>query len=55
MIKNIFKIGLTLFGVGILVAAVITEMDGIGRFAMLLFGVLFSLIGSFMSFSKKNR
>ena len=54
MIKNIVKIGLTLFGVGILVAAVVTETDGVGRFAMLLFGTVFALVGSFMSFSQKK-
>lgn len=55
MIRNVVKIFMTLFGNGILVAGIINEIDGIGRFAMIFFGLLFSIIGSFMSFKKKDK
>ena len=54
MLKKIIKIVLTILGSGILVAGIINEIDGIGRFAMILFGVVFSMVGSFMSFEKKD-
>lgn len=54
MIKNIMKVILMILGNGILVTGIITEIDGIGRFAMILFGVVFSVIGSCMSFEKKK-
>lgn len=38
---------------GILVTGIIIKIDGSGRFAMVLFGVLFSIMGSFMQFTKK--
>ncbi len=53
MKKNIFKIVLMLFGIGILDYGIITEIDGIGRFAMILFGTLFSVIACLISFDKK--
>lgn len=55
MLKNIIKIFMMILGNGILVAGIINEIDGIGRFAMILFGVLFSIIGSCMSFKKKDK
>jgi len=33
----------------------ITEIDGIGRFAMILFGTLFSVIACLISFDKKDK
>ena len=42
-----------LFGIGILDYGIITEIDGIGRFAMILFGTLFSAIACLISFDKK--
>ncbi len=53
MKKNILKIVLMLFGIGILDYGIITEIDGIGRFAMILFGTLFSVIACLISFDKK--
>ncbi len=53
MKKNILKIALMLFGIGILDYGIITEIDGIGRFAMILFGTLFSVIACLISFDKK--
>lgn len=53
--KNIIKIFMTVIGNGILVAGIINEIDGIGRFVMIVFGLIFSFIGSFMSFNKKNK
>ena len=47
MKKNIFKIALMILG--------ITEIDGIGRFAMILFGTLFSTIACLISFDKKDK
>lgn len=55
MIRNVLKIFLIILGNGILVAGIIDEIDGIGRFAMILFGVLFSIIGGCMSFEKKDK
>ena len=51
--KNILKIVLMILGVGILDYGIITEIDGIGRFAMILFGTLFSVIACLISFDKK--
>ena len=53
--KNLIKVILTILGSVILVAGIINEIDGIGRFAMILFGVLFSIIGSFIPFEKKEK
>lgn len=53
MIKNFLKIIMMILGIGILVDGIITEIDGIGRFAMIVFGVTFSVIGSVISFEKK--
>ena len=53
--KNVFKIGLMILGIGILDYGIITEIDGIGRFAMILFGTLFSIIACLMSFNKKDK
>ena len=52
--KNIIKLGLMILGNVILVAGIIDGIDGIGRFAMILFGVLFNMLGGFMGFDKKN-
>ena len=55
MLKNIIKIIMMILGNGILVAGIISEIDGIGRFAMILFGVLFSIVGSIISFTNKEK
>ena len=55
MKKNIFKIALMILGIGILDYGIITEIDGIGRFAMILFGTLFSLVACVISFDKKEK
>lgn len=55
MKKNIFKIVLMILGIGILDYGIITEIDGIGRFAMILFGTLFSIIACLISFDKKEK
>lgn len=55
MIKNIIKIIFTLLGIGILVSGIITEIDGIGRFAMILFGTIFSIVGSLIEFKKMDK
>ena len=54
MKKNILKIVLMILGIGILDYGIITEIDGIGRFAMILFGTLFSIIACLIPFSKKD-
>lgn len=54
MKKNILKISLMLLGVIILDYGIITEIDGIGRFAIILFGTVFSVISCLMSFDKKK-
>ena len=55
MKKKVFKIVLMILGIGILDYGIITEIDGIGRFAMILFGTLFSIIACLMSFNKKDK
>ena len=55
MKKNIFKIVLMILGIGILDYGIITEIDGIGRFAIILFGTLFSIIACLISFSNKEQ
>lgn len=55
MKKKIFKIALMILGIGILDYGIITEIDGIGRFAMILFGTLFSLVACLISFDKKEK
>ena len=55
MKKNVFKVVLMILGIGILDYGIITEIDGIGSFAMILFGTLFSIIACLMSFNKKDK
>ncbi len=55
MKRNILKIGLMIFGIGILDYGIITEIDGIGRFAIILFGTSFTIIASLISFNKKDK
>ena len=55
MKKNIFKITLMILGIGILDYGIITEIDGIGKFAMILFGTSFSIISCLISFDKKGK
>ena len=55
MKKNIFKIALMILGIGILDYGITTEIDGIGRFAMILFGTLFSVVACLISFDKKEK
>lgn len=55
MKKNVFKVVLMILGIGILDYGIITEIDGIGKFAMILFGTLFSIIACLMSFNKKDK
>ncbi len=55
MKKNILKIVLMILGIGILDYGIITEIDGIGRFAMILFGTIFTIIGSIISVDKKDK
>lgn len=54
MKKNIFKIALMILGVGILDYGIITEIDGIGRFAIILFGTIFSVMACMMQFERKE-
>ncbi len=53
MKKNIIKIVMMILGIGILDYGIITEIDGIGRFAMILFGTVISVIACMLSFDKK--
>lgn len=55
MKKNILKIVLMILGIGILDYGIITEIDGMGRFAMILFGTIFTIIGSIISVDKKDK
>lgn len=53
MKKNIIKIIFMILGMGILNYGIVTEIDGIGRFAIIFFGTLFSIIACLISFEKK--
>ena len=55
MKKNILKIILMILGIGILDYGIITECDGIGRFAIILFGTLFSVVSCLVSFDKNGK
>lgn len=44
-----------ILGIGILDYGIITEIDGIGRFAMILFGTIFSIIACLIPFEKKDK
>lgn len=55
MKKNMLKIILMILGIGILDYGIITEIDGIGKFAMILFGTIFSVIACLISFDKKDK
>ena len=55
MKKNILKIALMILGLVILNYGIITEIDGIGRFAIILFGTIFTIIACLISFDKKDR
>lgn len=55
MKKNILKIILMILGIGILDYGIITEIDGIGKFAMILFGTMFSIMGCVIPFEKKDK
>ncbi len=55
MKRNILKIILMILGIGILDYGIITEIDGIGRFAMILFGTLFSIIACLISFNNEDK
>lgn len=53
--KNILKIVILILGIGILDYGIITEIDGIGRFAILLFGSICSGVACIIPFEKKNK
>ena len=55
MKRNILKIILMILGIVILDYGIITEIDGIGRFAMILFGTLFSIIACLISFNNEDK
>lgn len=46
--KKLLKFCFTTLGVSILVACIIQGVDGVGRFAMILSGVVFTYIGSYI-------
>lgn len=54
MKKNVLKIILMILGIGVLDYGIITEIDGIGRFAMILFGTVVSVIACIMSFENNK-
>lgn len=55
MVKNIIKIVLMILGNLILVEGIISQINGIGRFAMIFFGVLFNMIGGCIAFKKNEK
>lgn len=52
MKNNIIKLILTLIGLSSLIFCITGEIDGVGRFALILFGTVFVLIGSFKKDNK---
>lgn len=48
MSRKIIKFCLTTIGLAILLACIMEEVDGVGRFAMILSGVLFTYAGLFV-------
>lgn len=48
MIRKLLKFGFTTIGLLILVLCIAQEVDGVGRFAMILFGTIFTYIGSYI-------
>lgn len=51
--KNILKIVMIILKIGILDWKIIAEIDGIGRFAILLFGSICSGVACIIPFEKK--
>lgn len=47
MKDKIIKLILTLMGLSSLIFCITDEVDGVGRFALILFGTVFVLVGSF--------
>lgn len=52
MKRKLVKSIMTLLGITIFIYAIIISIDGIGRFAMILFGTIFTVIGSIMPIKK---
>lgn len=48
MSRRIIKFSLTTIGIAILIACITGEVDGIGRAAMILSGVIFVYLGYFI-------
>lgn len=51
--KNMIKLILTFLGIIIFIFCIIEQIDGIGRFACILFGTVFSILGSFICQKRK--
>ena len=52
MKNTIIKLILTLIGLSSLIYCITGEVDGVGRFALILFGTVFVLIGAFKKSDK---
>ena len=50
--RKFIKLLLTFSSIAIFVSAIINEVDGIGRFAMILFGTVFAIVGSFLRWTR---
>lgn len=46
--KKLLKLFFTTLGIAILLACIMQEVDGVGRFAMILSGTVFTYIGSYI-------
>ena len=46
--KKILKILFTFMGIGFFVSCICGEVDGVGRFGMIVMGTLFTCLGSFI-------
>lgn len=53
--RKFIKLLLTFSSIAIFVSAIINEVDGIGRFAMILFGTVFAIVGSFLQWTRPTQ
>ena len=53
--RKFIKLLLTFSSIAIFVSAIINEVDGIGRFAMILFATVFAIVGSFLQWTRQTQ
>lgn len=55
MVKNIIKILMMILGNGILIFGIISETNDITKIVFIVFGLIFSIVGSCLSFESNNK